>query len=114
MTEEFGSGIYLDEVLDFEISPDGDIKSVAGTSELEKDLSVQMIFQLDQYRGQPPGSNITEKVADDVVTLAELDPRVRDVPSNNVSVTFSEDREQISVELTAVTIDGEQNLVFDV
>ena len=114
MSEEFGSGIYLDEVLDFEIDPTGDIKSIGGTSELQKDLSVQMIYELDQYTGAPPKSNIDEKIADAVITLAELDPRVESVYSDSISVSFSDDREQISVNVSLQTIDGEQNLVFDV
>lgn len=114
MSENLGSGIYLDEQLDFEISGTGDIETVSGVGELQKDLSIQMIFQLDQYRGSPPTENTREKVASDVIQLMELDTRVDSVITSRLSVTFSDDNKSIEINAPARTNDGVQDLVFNI
>lgn len=112
--ENLGAGIYLDEYLDFDVDETGDLRAAFGTDELQKDLSIQMIFELDQYRGSPPTKNTRSKVASDVIELAELDPRVEDVPRDSISVSFSDDNMDLFIDLSVITESGEQELVFEI
>jgi hypothetical protein len=110
----FGSGIYLDEQLDFSVDSTGDIRGESGVSELQKDLAFQMIISLNKYLGQPPSGNLAEKVAGTAERVAEVDNRIKFVDSSKTEVSFSSDREEITLKITAKTDNGEQNLIFDV
>lgn len=114
MVRELGAGLYLDEYLDFSVDTTGDLRGASGVSELEKDLAIQMILGLDQYVGQPPSGNLEEKVAATARAIAEADVRVASVRTGLTEVDFSSDRQEITINMTVVTDDGEQNLVFDV
>lgn len=112
MVEVLGSGIALDEQLDFSVNSSGDLKSVSGSSELEKDLAFQMIISLSKYVGQPPSGNLNEKVAGTASRVARADRRVNSVTDSNV--TYSRDRREITVEMTVTTRNAQRALVFNV
>lgn len=114
MTQPFGSGIYLDEQLDFSVDSTGDIRGETGLSELQKDLAFQMIISLDKYLGQPPSGNLKEKVAGTAKRVAEIDSRVTFVDTRKTEVSFSSDRQELTLKMTVQTRDGEQDLIFDV
>lgn len=111
---DFGTGIYLDEQLDFVVSPTGDLKTKTGADELQKDLSYNMILNLQQYLGQPPSGNLEEKVAGTARRVAEADTRIDSVLSEQTKVTFSPDREEIELIMVIRSDDAEQELVFNV
>lgn len=110
-----GSGIHLDELLDFEVDSTGDIKGEKGVSELQKDLAFQMIISLSKYLGQPPRGNLPEKVAGTAKRVAEVDDRVDYVDSRKTEVEFGPNGEEITLKMVVKTKEsGEENLIFDV
>ncbi len=114
MSENLGSGVFLDERFDFSVDPTGDLKSTSGLNELQKDLAFQMVINLEQFIGQPPTGNLQEKVAGTAKRVAEADSRVRYVLEGDTEVIFSDDREEITLKMTAQTRDEQQNLIFDI
>jgi hypothetical protein len=114
MVGEFGSGLYLDESLDFSVDTTGDLRTVDGVDELEKDLSVQMITSLQQYLGQPPSSNLNAQVFRTASNIATADARVASVNTNKSTVSFNRTRDEITLKLVVRTTSGEQELVFEV
>lgn len=113
MSENLGAGFYLDQSFDLSVDETGDMKSASGISELEKDLSLQMAFQLREYLGTPPSENIKSKVASDAITLAELDTRVDSVES--IDVNYNDDHTTIMLEMSVRTnTNDEYRLVIEV
>lgn len=110
---DFGSGIALDENLDFEVDPTGDLAATSGSDELEKDLSFQMIFSLSDFVGRPPTGNLAPKVLDTATRVATADERVSSVNQERSSIEFSRDREDLQVEIFVRTNNEEQRLVFN-
>lgn len=114
MADEFGSGIFLDEQLDFSVGNTGDLKHTSGLEELQKDLAFKMILNLEQFLGQPPSGNLKAKVADVASRVAIADTRVNSVVEDSIEVDFNETRDELTVKLAVRTGEGEQNLIFDV
>lgn len=114
MSERFGSGIHLDEQLDFSVDPSGDLQAERGLDELQKDLAFQMIVNLQEFIGQPPSNNISAKVIGVASSIAVSDSRVSSVDKDNSSVTFNRLRDEITINLIVRTVGGEQELVFNV
>lgn len=114
MATDFGSGIHLDELFDFSVDPAGDIQADRGLNELQKDLAFQMVINLDQYRGQPPSGNLGAKVLATARRVAESDARIDSIDEEASTVSFSDDREEITLKMIVQTRDGEQELVFEV
>jgi len=77
MTED-STGLSLDRNFDFEIDSAGDIKSVSGVDELQKDLSGLITNIIDNRSG---GSVLTEN------KQKELESRIRTVVSRDPRVT---------------------------
>lgn len=111
---EYGAGIYLDESLDFSVGNAGDLKHEVGVDELRKDLAIQMIIYLDQYLGRPPTGSLNAEVAGTAMRAAAADTRVQSVDREKTTVSFSPDREEITLGLTVQTDDGEHDLVFEI
>lgn len=114
MSNPFGAGIHLDEQFDFSVDSTGDLESESGVDELQKDLAFQMVISLDKYIGQPPTGNLNEKVAGTARRVAEIDSRVGFVDARKTEVSFSTDRQEITLKMYVQTDDGEKNLIFDV
>lgn len=114
MVDEFGSGLYLDQSLDFDVGPTGDLRTVDGVDELEKDLSVQMVASLQQYLGQPPTSNLDAQIFRTASDIATADTRVSSVIRSESTISFSQDRESITILLAARTTSGTQQLIFEI
>jgi len=121
-TEEdgLGSGIALDEDLDMMLSNDGDLLSVSGFEELEKDLSVNMIFQLTfggpdnaGYLGKPLTPEVKADILDLVKRTALSDDRINTVRRIVVSRPDGQ-RNVIVVDLTVVTSIEERNFIITV
>ena len=121
-TEEdaLGSGIALGDDLDMMLEDSGDLLATSGIEELEKDLSINMIFQLTF--GGPDGSGylgrpLTQEVESDILDLirrtALSDDRINTVRSIFVRRSPNQ-RNTLEIDLTVVTSLGEQNLVITV
>lgn len=114
MSDPFGAGVYLDEQLDFSVDSTGDLEGESGVDELQKDLAFQMVISLSKYLGQPPSGNLNEKISGTARRVAEIDSRVDFVDSRKTEVSFSTDRQEITLKMVVETNDVEQQLIFDV
>lgn len=114
MNDTFGSGIHLDSQFDFSVDPSGDLQAERGLDELQKDLAFQMVINLNKFLGKPPSGNLEARVATTAERVAEVDSRIDFVRTELTEVSYSNDRQEITVKITADTETGEQELVFDV
>lgn len=114
MSDDYGSGVHLDQNLDLGVGETGDLKSDSGENELQKDLAFQMILGLDQYIGQPPSGNLPSKVAGTAKTIAERDERIDFVKAGETEVSFTDDRRTIELSMVVQADNEEVDLVFDI
>lgn len=111
---EYGGGIFLTKDWDFEVNNTGDIRTISGLDELEKDVAFQLASNLDQFIG----SRITNEQANDIAieTQQQLsaDPRIAAVL--DLTVQFPDgDPDTVEVIATVRDTEGdEQELVFEV
>lgn len=112
--DNLGSGLSLDEELDFYPSPSGDLATDSGMEELSKDLTVVTIVELDEYLGAPPSSTIEEEVLAKAARVIEPDDRVDYVDKRRSTVSYSPDRQSIELDLAVYVNNAEYNLVIDV
>lgn len=111
----FGSGPALDEDLDFSIDSGGDIDESSGIDELTKDLSVQLIFALEQFLGRPPTASVKSEVKNVTTQTLSADSRVQFVSSESIDVDIDRISKNIDIDVSIITIDGEEfDLVFEV
>lgn len=116
MTEEnLGSGIYLDNELDFSADRSGDLRTSSGADELEKDLSFQMIISISQFLGQPPTPSVKTDVSQMASFVAEADTRISSVDRGNITVSFRNEGKEILMTVPVTTNTNENyELVFNV
>lgn len=88
MTERFGAGFALDENLDFDITPTGDLRGERGLSELQKDLAFQLHFFLQDFLGAKPTEETKTNVLAEVKDVVTRDSRVRSFVDEEASVSF--------------------------
>jgi hypothetical protein len=108
--DNLGAGIALDQNFDFSTGPTGDLSATSGKEELQKDLSVLMAQNLQEYLGQPPTTETKVDIKSDAIDIALADSRVIGVNRDAVSVEIV-DREEISLSLPVVT-NTEQQYTF--
>lgn len=113
--ENLGAGQYLDEDLDFEVGPTGDIRTTSGVEELQKDLAFQMIISLSQFLGEPPTPETESEIKRMAYRVAFADLRVTGVDRNNIIVEWNHRSDAMEVTVPLTTDTGEeQELVFEV
>lgn len=108
--DNLGAGTALDQNFDFSTDPTGDLSATTGKQELQKDLSVLMAQNLQEYLGQPPTTETKVEIKADAIDIALSDVRVIGVNRENVSVEIV-DRQEISLSLPVVT-NTEQQYTF--
>lgn len=110
---DFGSGIALSQGLDLQITPAGDLETVDGLDELEKDLSFRLIDALTSLSVQ----TLTPETRDDVratvkgVLVADL--RVETVTGLTVETAPGLDS-SLTVTVEVETAEGPFDLVVSV
>lgn len=114
MTDDLGSGPLLDEHFDFSVGETGDLLNTTGVGELQKDLAIRMVLGLSQYLGSAPSNNIGAKVGATATKIAVSDSRVDSVDKDSIQTSFNSDRDELRLQMTVFTSDGEQELVFNV
>lgn len=114
MTDEtLGAGISLDESFDFELSGDGDIETVDGTEEINKDLALALTVLLDGFEGAPLTPDTSSRIREITRTAILADSRVDAV--TNVSVTEVNSRDgSFSAKADYLAGGTEQELIIDV
>lgn len=108
----FGSGIFLTQDLDFEVTTTGDIQSSTGSDELEKDIAIQSIIQLQGIRGIRGTPQEKARLRNRVRNILTADPRISYV--SNLTIRFIQGEEEAEIVASVNTIDGNQELVFEV
>jgi hypothetical protein len=114
MNSNFGSGPALNEDFDFIIDNTGELESSSSVEELGKDLSMQMVLNLEKYLGQSPTNLLRRKVELTATRVATADTRVREVDTESTTVSFSNRRDELTVEMRVLTESGPQEFVFNV
>jgi len=110
--ENLGSGLYLDQTLDFGVGSTGDLRHISGSSELEKDLSFQLLIILDDLMGQPLTPEVEAQVKSLTVDTILSDSRVDDIDRGSMNL-FKPNAESLIIQ-TLVTAGGsEQELVLN-
>lgn len=84
--DNLGAGLYLDQTLDFGVGSTGDLRYEEGSSELEKDLSFQLLIILDDLRGQPLTPETEAKIKSRTVDTITSDVRVDDLDRGSMQV----------------------------
>lgn len=108
MTERFGAGPALDEDLDFDITPTGDLRVEEGVDELQKDLSFQLHFFLQRFLGEQPTEETKKEIIAEVKDVVTRDSRVGSFVDERASARFFGKRnDNISVTVPVVTRDNE-------
>lgn len=113
MTTEYGGGIFLTSELDFELNETGDIRTVRGIDELEKDIAFQTIQALDEFIGRPKTRRTKSIIETRIKRIIQLEPRV-DERTSEISLRYPETKPN-TIEVTVsvrTTQDEEQELVF--
>lgn len=120
MTEEFGSGIHIhgnargDEYeWDFDINESGDLRTVSGADELQKDLSFRSAINLDDVFGGPITPTKMNRVRSKIRQTMEDEPRISRIVSLDVSRVDGRPN-TIQVNTTLTTVEGVVDLVFEV
>jgi hypothetical protein len=108
MTERFGAGFALDESLDFDITPTGDLRGEKGLAELQKDISFQLHFFLQRFLGEQPIEETKKEVLAEVEDVVTRDSRVSRFVDEGSSVSFFGNRNTgIRVTISLVTAGNE-------
>lgn len=108
---ELGSGVSLDEDLDFSVGSTGDLKGVEGQEELAKDISFQLIIALQGVLGSVLTPAVEREIRDTTRSVALADPRVKSASANSIQV-FENARDSFKISMSVVTTEGPQDLVF--
>ena len=98
------SGLALDEHFDFRIDSSGDIDSMSGVTELQKDLAGAVAGLLKENMGAVLTPTLRAELESLVQSRVAFDDRITDVQSVTVSETTRTDR--FSVEIRAESIYG--------
>lgn len=113
--QNLGSGIFLDEQLDLSVGTTGDLLTVDGIDELEKDLAVQMIQSMQQYLGKTPTNTTEAEAKRTAYRTAIADVRISSVDRENIVVEWQNRTQNLRVDVPVTTnTDEEYNLVFNV
>lgn len=120
MTDRFGSGIHIhgdargDEYeWDFDISESGDLRTVSGIDELQKDLAFRAAVNLEETLGGPLTPTKMNRIRSKVRQTMEDDDRISRIVSLDVSRVDGR-ANTIQVNTTLTTIDGRAELIFEV
>lgn len=84
--ENLGSGIELTESFDFTLTPDGDISSVSGAEEMNKDIAFQLNIILSEFEGSPLTPSVKNKIKSRTIDTLNSDNRVNTVDSSTITV----------------------------
>jgi len=110
--ETFGGGPALNEGWDFAIDGTGDIQTVEGIDELEKDLAFRSTVALQEFLGRPIDNTMAQRMRLVLRNAFLDDDRVSEVTSIGFERTG---RDEITVETTVVADDNENyEFVFPV
>jgi hypothetical protein len=110
--ENLGSGLYLDSNLDFDPNETGDLRTVSGSEELQKDLAFQLIYVLQEYIGPPLEPAIRSEIKSKTVDTVLADERVDSIDRGSLTVR-KPDKNSIVIQADVVADGDKEELVFN-
>ncbi len=108
---DYGAGIELTQDLDLKVDSTGDISSVDGIDELEKDLAFRLFRVFTNQVGELFSAKDKSRARRSARVTINRDPRVQDVISVDVE-RVSEDTVRIDADVRAG--DAVEQFVFEV
>lgn len=111
--DNLGSGLYLDQTLDLSVNTTGDIQTVSGSKELQKDLSFQLLILLKGYTGQPLTPEVRSEIKDTTIDALLSDSRVDSVNRGAIAVQRV-GQSSIKLEVLLTALGGSQEFVFTI
>ena len=117
--EQFGAGPSLSDSSypwDFSIDESGDIKTVSGLAELEKDIAFRIATQENNMLGRKITPTQMNRIRSTINDMIIADSRVQSVLSLDVQRSSGMDN-SIDVSATVQTVSGdeqEQQLIFSI
>jgi hypothetical protein len=109
----FGSGLYLDNTFDLDVGQTGDLRSVEGVDELQKDLAFQLTILLDDLVGQPLDPETEAQVKSITIDVLTSDNRVEDVDRSGITVRKPR-RDTITIQTPVIADNETRDLVFEI
>lgn len=110
--ENIGAGIALDQSMDFGVSSEGDIRSVRGAEELNKDIAFQLKLILVDLKGQPLTPDTKGQIKSDTINTLLSDNRVVRVNRAGIEIRDT-GRDSIRIIADYQSTAGPQELVFE-
>lgn len=110
--ENLGSGLYLDQTLDFDPSTTGDLRTVSGSEELQKDLAFQLLIVLDEFIGPPLTPGTRAEIKSLTIDTITSDSRVDSIDRGSMVVS-KPTPESIRVKVFVIAEGEQQELVFN-
>ena len=107
-----GSGLYLDKSLDFDPNTTGDLRTVSGSDELQKDLAFQLLITLDEFIGPPLTPATRADIKDLTIDTILSDSRVDSIDRGSLTIG-KPDRHSIRLQVVVFADDERQELVFN-
>lgn len=99
---DFGSGLHLNStedtgyVWDLDVDETGDIRTVSGMDELQKDLAFTAAIELEEYRGEPTNPTVLNRIHGVVIDILEQEVRIDNIVNVDVVETDISNRIKIS------------------
>lgn len=111
--ENLGSGVYVDQNLDFDPNETGDLRTISGSAELQKDLAFQLLITLDRFVGPPLTPGTRADIKSRTVDTITSDTRVDSIDRGSIRVE-KPNPESIRIEATVTAGGEQQQFVFNV
>lgn len=109
---DFGAGIALSQDWDFEVDATGDIETVSGEEELQKDVAFNVARRVRDVIGRRLDSATSKRIQIAVQSVLIDEVRIDEVQAVNVRQTSRHDT--FEVVASAIASDDEIELVFTV
>lgn len=107
---EFGGGIDLTQDLDIDLNNVGDVQTISGQDELEKDVSLQSLIAIEPINGRQKTNQTKTNLKRAIRGAIVEDPRIQRL--ENITVSFIDGTNEVEVVTRVVSSDEEQELVF--
>lgn len=109
----FGGGIFLSTDWDLDVDESGDVRTVTGEDELQKDVAFQTASALEDVRGGPQSPDLRSETINAIKNILVEEPRVDRILSIDVREAGEDlDKMEVIIEVNADLT--QQELVFEV
>lgn len=111
---DFGAGVGLNRDWDFEVDSTGDLTTVSGLDELEKDVAFNVARNWEDSIGRRVGSSTQKRIQITVRDVLIDEPRVNDIRNLTVRrVADNANKFEVVAEVNTI-VGADTELVFEV